>query len=87
MRNTDDFLIFFHLIEQGSFSKAAEQVGLTKSVVSKRITRLEEELGVQLLYRTTRKLTLTEAGDVFFSHAPRGLPFGSKCRGRDERTG
>ncbi|MCG7586958.1 LysR family transcriptional regulator [Photobacterium sp. OFAV2-7] len=69
MRNTDDFLIFYHLIEQGSFSKAAEQVGLTKSVVSKRITRLEEELGVQLLYRTTRKLTLTEAGEVFFSHA------------------
>lgn len=69
MRSTDDFLIFYHLIEQGSFSKAAEQVGLTKSVVSKRITRLEEELGVQLLYRTTRKLTLTEAGEVFFGHA------------------
>ncbi|UXI02413.1 LysR family transcriptional regulator [Photobacterium sp. TY1-4] len=69
MRNTDDFLIFYHLIEQGSFSKAAEHIGLTKSVVSKRMTRLEEELGVQLLYRTTRKLTLTEAGEVFFSHA------------------
>jgi len=69
MRNTDDFLIFYHLIEQGSFSKAAEQVGLTKSVVSKRITRLEQDLGVQLLYRTTRKLTLSEAGEVFFEHA------------------
>lgn len=69
MRNTDDFLIFFHLIEQGSFSKAAEQVGLTKSVVSKRITRLERELGVQLIYRTTRKLTITEAGEVFYNHA------------------
>ncbi|WP_064603091.1 LysR family transcriptional regulator [Photobacterium sp. J15] len=69
MRNTDDFLIFYHLIEQGSFSKAAEQVGLTKSVVSKRITRLEQELGVQLLYRTTRKLTLTEAGEIFYRHA------------------
>lgn len=69
MRSTDDFLIFFHLIEQGSFSKAADLVGLTKSVVSKRITRLEQELGVQLIYRTTRKLTLTEAGEVFFSHA------------------
>lgn len=69
MRNTDDFLIFYHLIEQGSFSKAADQVGLTKSVVSKRITRLEQDLGVQLVYRTTRKLTLTEAGEVFFGHA------------------
>ncbi len=68
-RNTDDFLIFYHLIELGSFSKAADQVGLTKSVISKRITRLEEELGVQLIFRTTRKLTLTEAGEVFFRHA------------------
>lgn len=69
MRNSDDFVIFYHLVEHGSFSKAAECIGLTKSVVSKRVTRLEEELGVQLLYRTTRKLTLTEAGDVFFQHA------------------
>lgn len=69
MRSTDDYLIFYHLIEQGSFSKAADIVGLTKSVVSKHITRLEQELGVQLIYRTTRKLTLTEAGKVFFEHA------------------
>lgn len=69
MRNTDDFLIFYQLIKQGSFSKAAEQIGLTKSVISKRITRLEQELGVQLLYRTTRKLTLTEAGEIFYRHA------------------
>ncbi len=69
MRNSDDFVIFYHLVEHGSFSKAAECIGLTKSVVSKRVTRLEEELGVQLLYRTTRKLTLTEAGEVFFQHA------------------
>lgn len=69
MRSTDDYLIFYHLIEQGSFSKAADIVGLTKSVVSKHITRLEQELGVQLIYRTTRKLTLTEAGKVFFQHA------------------
>lgn len=69
MKNTDDFIIFYQLIELGSFSKAAEQVGLTKSVVSKRITRLEQELGIQLIYRTTRKLTLTEAGQVFFRHA------------------
>lgn len=69
MRNTDDFLIFYHLIELGSFSKAAEQVGLTKSVVSKRMTRLEEDLGVQLIFRTTRRLTLTEAGEIFYRHA------------------
>ncbi|WP_051333426.1 LysR family transcriptional regulator [Aliagarivorans marinus] len=69
LKHSDDFLIFYHLIEQGSFSKAAEQVGLTKSVISKRITRLEQELGVQLIYRTTRKLALSEAGEVFYKHA------------------
>ncbi|USD68038.1 LysR family transcriptional regulator [Vibrio sp. SCSIO 43136] len=69
VRKADDFLIFYHLIDQGSFSKAAEQVSLTKSVVSKRVTRLEQELGVQLIYRTTRKLTLTEEGEVFYRHA------------------
>ncbi|GAM68934.1 lactate-responsive regulator [Vibrio sp. JCM 19236] len=58
----DDLVLFSQVVELGSFSKAAEQNNLTNSVVSKRIARLEEELGVQLLYRTTRKLTLTEAG-------------------------
>ncbi|HHF0511020.1 LysR family transcriptional regulator [Vibrio diabolicus] len=69
MRNTDDYIIFYHLIEQGSFSAAARHMSLTKSVVSKRIAKLEQELGVQLLYRTTRTLTLTEAGRAFFTHA------------------
>ncbi|PFG58209.1 DNA-binding transcriptional LysR family regulator [Vibrio sp. ES.051] len=69
MRNTDDYIIFYHLVEQGSFSAAAKQMTLTKSVVSKRIAKLEQDLGVQLLYRTTRTLTLTEAGQSFFSHA------------------
>ncbi|MFH4462071.1 LysR family transcriptional regulator [Vibrio diabolicus] len=69
MRNTDDYIIFYYLIEQGSFSAAARHMSLTKSVVSKRIAKLEQELGVQLLYRTTRTLTLTEAGRAFFTHA------------------
>ncbi|RTZ17470.1 LysR family transcriptional regulator [Vibrio aquaticus] len=58
----DDLILFSQVVEMGSFSKVAEANSLTNSVVSKRIARLEEELGVQLLYRTTRKLTLTEAG-------------------------
>ncbi|MFB9218006.1 LysR family transcriptional regulator [Vibrio sinaloensis] len=71
MRNTDDYIIFYHLVEQGSFSAAAKQMELTKSVVSKRIAKLEKEIGVQLLYRTTRTLKLTEAGQSFFEHARR----------------
>ncbi len=58
----DDLILFSQVVELGSFSKAAEANNLTNSVVSKRIARLEAEAGVQLLYRTTRKLTLTEAG-------------------------
>ncbi|MEC6907250.1 LysR family transcriptional regulator [Photobacterium piscicola] len=69
MQTTKNLLLFYHLIETGSFCKAADHIGLTKSVVSKRITGLETALGVQLIYRTTRKLTLTEAGEVFYHHA------------------
>lgn len=65
----DDLILFSQVVELGSFSKVAEQNNLTNSVVSKRMARLEEELGVQLLYRTTRKLTLTEAGKVLLNSA------------------
>ncbi|WP_017446494.1 LysR family transcriptional regulator [Gayadomonas joobiniege] len=58
----DDLILFSQVVELGSFSKAAEINQVSNSVVSKRIARLEAELGVQLLYRTTRKLTVTEAG-------------------------
>ncbi|WP_391090860.1 LysR substrate-binding domain-containing protein [Vibrio sp. NH-UV-68] len=58
----DDLILFSQVVELGNFSKVAEINNLTNSVVSKRIARLEQEIGVQLLYRTTRKLTLTEAG-------------------------
>ena len=65
----DDLILFSQVVELGSFSKVAEQNNLTNSVVSKRIARLEEEIGVQLLYRTTRKLTLTEAGKAMLHSA------------------
>ena len=66
MASTDDLILFAQVVEAGSFSKVAEQNSLTNSVVSKRIGRLEEELGVQLLYRTTRRLTLSEAGKALY---------------------
>lgn len=65
----DDLILFAQVVELGSFSKVAEQNNLTNSVVSKRMARLEEQLGVQLLYRTTRKLTLTEAGKALLTSA------------------
>lgn len=66
MIKADDILLFVQVVENRSFSKVAELLSLTNSVVSKRITRLEESLNVQLLYRTTRKLSLTDAGRLLY---------------------
>lgn len=69
MAKSDDLILFAQVAELGSFSKVSELNSLTNSVVSKRIARLEESLGVQLLYRTTRKLTLTDAGKALYQGA------------------
>lgn len=67
--NADDLILFAQVVELGSFSKVADKNNLTNSVISKRISRLEKELNAPLLYRTTRRLTLTEAGQTLLSHA------------------
>ena len=69
MNVADRILLFHKVVELGSFSKAADKVGLSNSVVSKHIAQLEMHLGVQLLFRTTRRLQMTEAGRVLFLHA------------------
>ncbi|NRD75395.1 LysR family transcriptional regulator [Shewanella sp. VB17] len=69
MTRIDDLILFAQVVEQGSFSRVAEQNALSHSVVSKRVARLEKDLGVQLLYRTTRKLTLSEAGNKLYKSA------------------
>ena len=69
MIKADDMVLFVQVVEEGSFSKVAEKLSLTNSVVSKRIARLEENLNTQLLYRTTRKLSLTDAGIVLYDKA------------------
>ena len=69
MVKADDIFLFVLVVDEGSFSAAAERMELTNSVVSKRISRLESALNVQLLYRTTRKLSLTEAGAALYGKA------------------
>lgn len=64
---------FVRVVEQQSFTGAAKSLNLPKSSVSRRVTELEEELGVQLLHRTTRKLALTEAGRSYYEQAERAL--------------
>ena len=69
MIKADDMVLFVQVIDEGSFSRAAEKRSLTNSVVSKRIARLEKDLNTQLLYRTTRKLSLTDAGRTLYDKA------------------
>ena len=59
---------FAAVVEAGSFTAAAEKLGLSKSFVSKRISLLEAQLGTRLLYRTTRKLSLSDEGSRFYDH-------------------
>ena len=58
--------IFASVVENGSFSRSADELGITTSAVSQQIRSLETDLGVVLLNRSTRKISLTEAGEVFF---------------------
>jgi len=69
MVKADDMVLFVHVVDEGSFSRVAEKLSLTNSVVSKRIAKLEENLNTQLLYRTTRKLSLTDAGRTLYNKA------------------
>lgn len=62
---------FARVVEAGSFTAAARDLELSTPVVSKRIGELEHELGTRLLHRTTRKLSLTEAGSAFYRHCAR----------------
>ena len=64
-------LVFARVVEAGSFTRAAQALGLPKSTVSRRVSELEERLGARLLQRTTRKLSLTEVGQAFYEHAAR----------------
>lgn len=66
-----DLETFVEVADAGGVSAAARRLGLAKSIVSRRLLRLESELGVQLLARTTRGAALTEAGATFREHAAR----------------
>jgi DNA-binding transcriptional LysR family regulator len=72
--NTDSELAFFCLlIKQGSLAATARELNLTPPAVSRRLSQLEERLGVRLLNRTTRRISLTNEGEVYFANAQRIL--------------
>lgn len=67
----EELQTFVEVADAGGISPAAQRLGVSKSIVSRRLTRLEKELGVQLLARSTRGVALTEAGATFRDHAAR----------------
>ena len=67
-------------VKTGSFTAAAEQLGLSKSYVSKQVSQLEKDLGIRLLYRTTRKLSLSHDGEQFYRHCKLILEEADKAR-------
>lgn len=73
MRRFEDMQTFVRVVEAGTISAAAEQLGVAKSAVSRRLSELEARLGVQLLRRTTRRLNLTDTGRGFYERCRRIL--------------
>ena len=73
MDKFEDLQAFVAVVEAGTFTAAADRLNIAKSAVSRRVSALEERLGVQLLRRTTRVLNLTETGQSFYDHSARIL--------------
>jgi DNA-binding transcriptional LysR family regulator len=68
MQDLNDMVYFAEVAERGGFAAAGRALGLPKSRLSRRVADLEAQLGVRLLQRTTRKLSLTEAGELYLRH-------------------
>jgi DNA-binding transcriptional LysR family regulator len=68
MQDLNDMLFFAEVVERGGFAAAGRALGVPKSRMSRRVAELEARLGVRLLQRTTRKLSLTEVGEVYHRH-------------------
>lgn len=71
MQDLERMAIFARVVEAKNFSEAARRLGVSKSAVSKAVTRLERSLEARLLNRTTRALSVTEAGAAFYAHCAR----------------
>ncbi|NMM82685.1 LysR family transcriptional regulator [Acidovorax sp. SRB_14] len=68
MQDLNDMLYFAEVVERGGFAAAGRALGIPKSRLSRRVSELEAQLGVRLLQRTTRKLSLTEVGEAYLRH-------------------
>ncbi|WP_259780795.1 LysR family transcriptional regulator [Aestuariispira ectoiniformans] len=71
MDKLNGMVVFAAVVETGSFTAAARELGQSKSAVSKQVSKLEDRLGARLLHRTTRQLTLTDVGQAFYERCQR----------------
>ena len=71
MQDLNDMVAFARVVEARGFSEAARRMGVSKSRLSKTVARLERALGVRLLHRSTRGLSVTEIGAAFYEHCTR----------------
>lgn len=69
----NDIRVFLEVVDQGSFTAAGKKLDMPTSTVSRRISRLEAQLGARLLQRTTRKLSVTDAGRIYYQRSERAL--------------
>lgn len=67
MIKTEEIQVFVHIVKAATITAAAARLGVAKSAVSRRLSELEEQLGVELFHRTGRKLVLTESGQGFYT--------------------
>src|SRR5258708_8793271 len=67
----NEMLVFARVVQAGSFTTAAAALGMPKSTVSRKVSELEERLSARLLQRTTRKLSLTDAGRTYYDYCAR----------------
>ncbi|MCG8670272.1 MAG: LysR substrate-binding domain-containing protein [Pseudomonadales bacterium] len=73
MNDLNEMLIFARVVKEGGFTAAAKAMGLQKSFVSRKVALLEERLEMTLLERTTRRVDLTDAGEIYYEHCQRVL--------------
>lgn len=71
--NYNDLYLFMMVVQEGSFTAAAQRLGLAQSGISRSVRELEQRLGLQLLVRTTRKLSLTQAGEQLYQTVQSGF--------------
>ena len=69
----DGVMVFIKVVQLGSFARAAESIGLTRSAIGKSIARMESRLGIRLFHRTTRSQMLTDEGHIYYEHCLRAL--------------